>query len=233
MKAVILAAGVGNRLKVVTNTIPKPMIIINGKPLLEHNILMCKKAGVSKIFINLHHLPDKIISYFGDGSEFGVNIVYHLEKTLLGTAGSVNYFLDQMCNESFYVVYGDNYSNLDLTVLRKFHTKNNSDFTVVLYWKEDVSHSGVAELDSDNQIVRFIEKPKHYRGKSRWVNAGIYMINSNILRGKMFSQSDFSQNIIPALLEQQYHILGFKTDQQVYSIDTPELLEKVSSYYNN
>ena len=79
MKAVILAAGTGNRLGEITKTIPKPMIELDGKPILEHNICMAKNAGISKIYINLHYLPDKILSYFEDGKDFGVNIQYSYE----------------------------------------------------------------------------------------------------------------------------------------------------------
>ena len=85
----ILAAGEGQRLGEITNKIPKPMIEINGKPVLEHNLEMCRKAGVNDIYINLHHLPDKIRNYFDDGSNYGVNIKYNFEPDLLGTAGAL------------------------------------------------------------------------------------------------------------------------------------------------
>ncbi len=89
MKAVILAAGKGERLSEITQKIPKPMIEFKGKPLLQHNIELCKKFGIEDIYINLHHLPDKIRDYFGNGERFGVNIKYSYEKELLGTAGAV------------------------------------------------------------------------------------------------------------------------------------------------
>ena len=83
MKAVILAAGKGERLAVVTQSIPKPMIVFHGKPILEHNVELCRKFGVTEIFINTHHLPDAIRSYFGDGSQWGVHIEYSFEPELL------------------------------------------------------------------------------------------------------------------------------------------------------
>ena len=79
MNAIILAAGMGSRLGDITKKIPKPMVKIQGKPILEHNILLCKKYGVKEIFINLHHLPDVIVNYFGDGKKYGVKILYHYE----------------------------------------------------------------------------------------------------------------------------------------------------------
>ncbi len=96
MKAFILAAGKGKRLGSLTESVPKPMLELSGKPILEHNILMCKKTGVKDIFINLHYLPDIITDYFGDGFKLGVNIQYHYQPELLGTAGGMLFFLDNI-----------------------------------------------------------------------------------------------------------------------------------------
>ena len=96
MKTVILAGGLGTRISEVTNIKPKPMLEIAGKPVLEHNILLCKRSGVKDIFINLHHLPDKITDYFGNGSRFGMNIQYNYEPKLLGTGGGLLFFLDSL-----------------------------------------------------------------------------------------------------------------------------------------
>ena len=92
MKALLLAAGKGKRLGSVTKMIPKPMVKISGKPILEHNILMLKNSGIVDIFINLHHLPEIITDYFEDGEKWGVNINYKLEEELLGTSGAVKSF---------------------------------------------------------------------------------------------------------------------------------------------
>ena len=92
MKAVILAAGKGERLGTITQKIPKPMIRIDGKPILEHNIFMCKNSRVEEIFINLHHLPNVIKRYFGNGESWGVKINYKYESKLLGTAGTISNF---------------------------------------------------------------------------------------------------------------------------------------------
>ena len=108
MQAVILAAGKGERLGAITQVIPKPMIKIAGKPILEHNILMCKKNGVEEILINLHHLPHVIKNYFGNGEKWGVSISYKYEPKLLGTSGTVSNYKDFL-KKPFFVIYGDNY----------------------------------------------------------------------------------------------------------------------------
>ena len=118
MRALILAAGKGSRLGPYTKHIPKPMIEIDNKPILQHNIELCRKSGISDIFINLHYLPDKISKYFGDGSKFDVNITYNYESDLLGTAGALLEFKKEFLNEPFFVLYGDNYSNFDLNELK-------------------------------------------------------------------------------------------------------------------
>ena len=104
MKALILAAGKGTRLGGITKKLPKPMLELNGKPILEHNIEICKQAGIKEIFINLHHLPEKITKYFGDGSRFSVKITYNHEKELLGTAGALRDFKNDIGNDSFFVI---------------------------------------------------------------------------------------------------------------------------------
>ncbi|MFQ5585178.1 MAG: NDP-sugar synthase, partial [Calditrichia bacterium] len=146
MQAVILAAGKGTRLGNITYQIPKPMIKIMGKPILEHNILLCKKFGITKIFINLHHLSGKILDYFGDGSRWGVELIYKYEPELLGTAGAVKNFQEELNGQLFFVIYGDNYSDLNLGDALSLHQEKKGIATIVLTPKEDVSNSGIAVL---------------------------------------------------------------------------------------
>ena len=111
-QAVILCAGLGTRLRPYTDTMPKPMIPILGKPMLEWHIMQFKKYGVQEFFINLHYLPDVITDYFGDGSRWGVKIHYHFEPEILGTAGGVKSF-EKMLDDSFFLIYGDTFSLVD------------------------------------------------------------------------------------------------------------------------
>ena len=115
MKVIILAGGFGTRLAEYTSTIPKPMIKIAGKPILEHNIIMCKNNGIDKILINLHHLPLAIKNYFGNGKRWGVTISYRYEPKLLGTAGTVRN-AKNVLDMPFFIIYGDNFFNNDFDV---------------------------------------------------------------------------------------------------------------------
>lgn len=227
MKAVILAAGKGKRLGTISQKIPKPMIEIRGRPVLEHNILMCKRNGIKEIFINLHHLPHVIKNYFNDGTKWGVNINYSIEPRILGTAGAVKQFQKHLNKSSFFVIYGDNYYYFDLDLLAEFHKKKFSDFSIALFWLDNVSQSGVVELTVDNRIKRFIEKPTKDESNSYWVNGGIYLIEPIILNEIRNGYADFGHNIIPSLITNGFNVFGYKMEKKVLAIDTPELLNKV------
>jgi len=223
MKAIILAAGKGERLG---NTIltPKPMIIVDNKPILQHNIELCKKHGITDIYINLHHLPHVIMKYFGDGKKFGVNIKYSYENELLGTSGAVKKISKDIKNfkkNPFFVIYGDNYSDCNLT---KLITDNM--INIGFHYRKDVTNSGVADFDNDNFILNFIEKPKSNQIHSKWVNAGIYYLHPEILKYIPKGISDFSKDIFPKLLKNNIPIFGVKYDNIVKAFDTPEMLKK-------
>ena len=225
MQAVILAAGKGERLGAITQMIPKPMIKIAGKPILEHNILMCKKNGVEEILINLHHLPHVIKNYFDNGEKWGVRITYKYEPKLLGTSGTVSNYKDFL-RKPFFVIYGDNYFDFDLNILKQFHEEKRSDFTMALCQVDDVSNSGIAELRNNGRITRFIEKPINEETNNSWVNAGIYFMKPITLEKIKSGYSDFGNDIIPFLIESDYNVYGYKMKKKVLAIDTPELLEK-------
>ena len=231
MQAVILAAGVGERLGDITQKIPKPMIAYNQKPILEHNIIMCKKNGIDDILINLHHLPLVIQDYFGDGSKWGVKIQYRFEPKLLGTAGTVFNFLD-LINSPFFVIYGDNYFSPDtnLNYIKKIHQDKNSDFTIALCKVDDVSNSGLAEQDDSGRINRFIEKPNITGIKTGWVNAGIYFLSCDILKNLENIFTDFGAHLIPYLINSSYNIYGVKLENRVIAIDTQKLFNKEIDY---
>ena len=224
MKAIILAAGKGERLGKVSETLPKSMIEIDGKPILQHNIELCKKYGITEIYINLHHLSQVIINYFGDGKKFGIKIKYSYEKELLGTSGAVKYISSQdsyFTENSFFVLYGDNYSNYNLDSL-----KSNSIATIAFHYLEDVTNSGVAEFDEHNKIISFLEKPKQNETTSHWVNSAIYYLNPQILNYIPEEYSDFSNDIFPNLLKNNISFYGVCSSTTVKAFDTPKLLKE-------
>ncbi len=224
MKAVILAAGKGERLRGTVDDIPKPMIEYRGKPVLQHNIELCRRFGIGELFINTHHLADVIKSHFGDGSAFGVRISYSFEEKILGTAGALNKFKDYLSKEEFFVLYGDNFSDLDLNSLLEEYRKHDCIGIIAFHYREDVSQSGVGEFAADGRILRFVEKPAPGASESHWVNAGIYYLSPEIFNYVPDGFSDFARDVIPALLEKGVPLYGVRSNVHLKAFDTPQLL---------
>ena len=226
MKAVLLAAGKGERLGEITRTIPKPMVPINGKPVIEWNISLCKKHGITDIYINLYHLPNIVTNYLGNGEQFGVTLTYAHEAKLMGTGGGVKQFSKSLQEAPFFVIYADNWSDYDLKVIRQHHKTTGAEMTIALFYLEDVHLSGVADLDNEDRILDFVEKPKTNFPPSHWVNAGIYLIEPHLLSQIPDGFCDFGQEIIPSWIKNKVHVAGIKMQEKVIPIDTPEQLEK-------
>ena len=227
MKALILAAGLGSRLGL---DIPKPMYEIDGKPVLEHNILLLKKHGIEDICITLHYKGDVIKNYFNDGSKWNVNIRYSFENELLGTSGAlkkkdVKTFLEK---DQVFVIYGDNYTDINLSHMLNIHDITKPIATIALFDPKKSLNSGIAggviEIDKDNNLVSFVEgKGNEISG---YVNAGIYILENEIL--DMIpekSVTDFGRDIFPQLLKEGFKLKGYLTDSFVLAIDTKDALK--------
>jgi NDP-sugar pyrophosphorylase family protein len=223
LKAVILAAGKGERLKDVTERIPKPMIVFCGKPILEHNIVLCRDYGITDLYINTHHLHEVIQDYFGDGSRFGVSIRYSFESTLLGTSGAVNNFKSYLGVAPFFVIYGDNYSQYDLRSLKQKREKSDALAVIGFHWRDYTTESGVAEFNEEGRVLRFIEKPKPGESNSHWVNAGVYYMQPKIHSYIPAGYSDFAKDIFPALLKSGQPLYGVCSKIDVKAFDTPDM----------
>lgn len=232
MKAIVLAAGRGQRLKGVIDKVPKPMLKIGHKPVLEQNIEWLRSFDVRDIYINLHHLPDVIRDYFGSGSGWDVKIRYSYEQTLLGTAGAVEKIASEQwpddLSEPFIVVYGDNLlSDFNLDEIINFHKVKNGIGAICLYRNDEVAQSGIAVIDSENKIVKFVEKPGPGETVSNLVNAGIYVFEPAILKyipGNSFS--DFGKDVFHKVIRAGENLYGIVLEGNLIAIDTPELLEK-------
>jgi mannose-1-phosphate guanylyltransferase len=223
VNAVILAAGKGTRLKEITKNVPKPLLQVRGEAILGHQLKLCAAAKIEKVFINTHHLSDQIREFAGDGSAFGLNITYSYEPELLGTAGALNNFRDHLADDDILVLYGDNYVDLDLRALQTFHDSHHAFATIAVHRRDDVSGSGMVELDSDNRVTRFIEKPAKIDQKSNLVSAGVYVLDPKTLAYIPAGSSDFGYDIIPTLLAKKKPLFGYKIDNELIAIDTPEL----------
>ena len=234
MKAIVLAAGKGERLKGLVDTIPKPMVEVKGKSVLQHNIEWLRIFGITDIYINLHHLPDIIRDYFGSGEHFGVRLTYSYEKQLLGTAGAVRKIAHEYwggeLSTTFIVVYGDNLlSDFNLSDLVAFHEAKQGLATICLYPKpEQVWKSGVVLLDGQGRVLKFVEKPYPGQIQSDLANTGLYILEPAILKYIPTNCiSDFGKDIFPAAIDAGESLFGLVVNADLIAIDTPELYEKV------
>lgn len=222
MKALLLAAGEGTRLRPLTLHKPKPMLPVGGRPMLEYAIAHLRHHSVFMVCINLHYKPESILNYFGDGTRFGVSITYSPEDTLLGSAGAAR-ALDWLLDETFFVVYGDVLTDVDLTALLQRHRAMGSMATIVLHETDDPARCGIAEVGPGGWIQRFIEKPAPGITESRLANAGIYVVEPEILeripRGQRF---DFGTDLFPRLIDTGVQILGVPADGYVLDIGSPQ-----------
>jgi mannose-1-phosphate guanylyltransferase len=224
MKAMLLAAGFGTRLKPLTDQCPKCMIKVGGKPVLQRNIEWLRSQGVLDLVVNLHLSPELVTGYFGDGSAFGVHLQYSYEPQLLGTAGALwgaRRFFD---SERFWVIYADNLVNCSLKRLETLHLSHGATLTMGVFWREEVSASGVVELDDEARITGFKEKPAPAETMSHWVNAGIYLCEAQVHHYIPPDRAcDFGFDILPTMLTAGEPLYAYTLGpgETLHWIDTP------------
>jgi len=222
MKAMVLAAGLGTRLRPLTEDKPKCLVPLAGRPLIGWTLEWLRRAGVTECVINLHYLPEKVQQFVGDGSGFGLRVTYSYEPELLGTAGAVNK-VASFFDTPFYVIYSDNFSQWDIRKLKFEYERSNSIGTVAVHWREDVTQSGMVEFDQNNRILRLVEKPKPEGVTSHYVNAGFYYLNPRVFNyipeGK---PCDFAFNVFPEMLRAREEMYAVKMEDPIIGIDTIE-----------
>lgn len=222
-KAVILAGGKGTRMRPFTYEIPKPMIPVHGKPLLQHIIALNRKHGITEITISLGYLGDRIKEYFGNGSRFGVNITYVEEKKPLGTAGCLNLVKD--LNEPFLMFNGDVLSDIDLSDFIAFHDENKSLATIALTPVDDPSRFGVARLKG-NTIQEFVEKPQKGKEPSKLINAGVYLLEPEVLGYVPNGFAMMEKDVFPKLANEG-KLTGYSFTGQWFDTGTVKAYENV------
>ena len=212
MKAVIMAGGEGTRLRPLTCNLPKPMVPIVHKPMMEHILNLLKAHSIHEIASTLWYLPQDVMDYFGDGSQFGVSMEYFVEEEPLGTAGSVKNAEDFL-NETFVVVSGDSLTDIDLSKAVAFHRERNAVATLVLTRVANPLNYGIVITGEDGRIRQFLEKPSWSEVFSDTVNTGIYVLEPEVLQEFAKGQNvDFSRDLFPKLLAKEAPIYGYIAD---------------------
>lgn len=226
--AIILAGGLGTRLRPLTEAIPKPLVPIHGKPILEHTIKQLSKHGVKNIIISVGYKAQQIMECFGDGSRWKLKISYIVESEPLGTGGAVKKAALGL-QKSFLLVWGDNLMDVNYSQMKKEFYENHATIMMALTHREDVENFGVAKLEK-NKIVAFIEKPKRGDAPSTFINAGAFVLDPSCLRilpeGRSSIEKDCFEKL--ALLGE---ISAFIHSGQWFPTDTLEKYYHANAYF--
>jgi len=233
MKAIVHCGGFGTRLKSLTRDTPKPMIELNGKPLLYWIIENLKKFDVTDICITLHYQPDKIKDYFKDGSDMNIKISYYLEKEPMGTGGSLIKMKDFIDHEDVIIAYGDVFSNINLEKLIKFHKNNKSMITAVIHKSTHPEDSDLVIIDNKMKLLEILKKPHKIIPNKPQNLAALYVINYKILeylnkKGKF----DIAHDLLPRLIKLNKSIFCYNTEELIMDVGTPERFEAAQKVIN-
>ncbi|WP_243311686.1 GNAT family N-acetyltransferase [Fundidesulfovibrio agrisoli] len=225
--AVVLSAGLGTRLRPLTDTCPKPMVPVAGVPLLERTVRHLAAHGFTRICVNLHHLSHVVREAFGDGSALGVRMAYSEEPELLGTAGALNAFRVHL-HDPFLVWYGDVLSDFDVTAMKAFHQRSRGMATVGLYRVDNPTQCGLVDMDATGRIGRFVEKPPV--AFTDLANAGVYICEPEVLGFVPATGfSDFGHDVFPAMLAAGAPLYGYAIEAPLIDIGSPEKLARANA----
>lgn len=235
MKAVILSAGEGKRLRPLTDTTPKVMLPVAGKPLLEHLILLCKKHGADEVFLNLYYLSEVIINYFKD-KDLGIKVSWVNMPNLINAAEALLLFKEEL-QDDFFVLYGDVASKLNLSAVMKFHKEKKALATLVVHPSSHSEDSDLLEIGENNRILRFHKKP-HKELDCRKINlgnAGTTIFSPGIFKFIEKGQDpndSISHSLITKIILQSDRVFGYVTGDYMKDIGTPERYKKVNKEFS-
>jgi len=220
--AVILVGGQGTRLRPLTYQLPKPMIPVLNRPFLEHTLAYLKNYEVGSTILALSYLPEAIQSHLGDGANLGMPLNYAVEAKALGTAGAVKN-AESYLESTFAVLNGDIFTDLDLGDMLTFHRRKRAKATIALTWVDNPCAFGVVETEGDGRVRRFTEKPSPDRVTTNWINAGIYILEPEVLRYvPEASHYMFERGLFPRLLELDEPVYGYPFSGYWLDMGTPE-----------
>ncbi|MFH1649517.1 MAG: nucleotidyltransferase family protein [Candidatus Woesearchaeota archaeon] len=222
-KALILAGGSASRLKQLSPDLPKPLVPVQGKPILEYNIEMLKKFDIKDIIVSIGMNGEKIKDYLGDGSKLGVKITYVEETNPLGTAGPLRLARPYL-TETFIMMNGDELKDIDLIDMYEFHKGQRAQCTIALTTGESAADYGVAMLHG-NKILSFVEKPSKKNAPSNLINAGCYIMEPSVIDLAPKGFGMLEQDIFPKLAKEN-KLYGYVFSGQWFDTNTVERYER-------
>jgi NDP-sugar pyrophosphorylase family protein len=227
MQVVILAGGKGTRLGDLTRSVPKPMVALAGKPMLEYQVALARQCGFTELLMLTGHLGEVIEDYFRDGRDWGVSIRYCRESSPLGTAGALKEIEDRL-GDDFLVTYGDMVMNVDLAELARFHALHKPLATLVVHPNNHPEESDLVELDATGRVKAFHPKPRTgehcYRNCA---NSALYVLSRPLLRFIPKGQpADLGRDILPQVVRAGETLWGYDTPEFIEDVGTPLRLEE-------
>ncbi|HET9574964.1 MAG TPA: NDP-sugar synthase [Nitrospira sp.] len=219
----ILAAGLGTRLRPLTNTIPKPLLPISGTPLIVWNLLLLKRYGFHDVVINLHHLGPMIEQALGNGSKYGLRIYYSHEPVILGTGGGIKQAEPNFSGEPVLVLNGDTLFELDLDALYAFHQRHQAVATLALRSDPDASRWGIVDVGSDDRILRITGRGKTGTGLTTpRMFAGIHILHPRLLRDVPKGKASSIIDAYVASIQRDEVVVGYDMTGYWSDVGTPE-----------
>ncbi len=218
-----MAGGEGSRLRPLTANLPKPLLPVANRPIMEHVLLLLRRHGLTETVVTVQFLASLVRNYFGDGDELGMRLQYATEERPLGTAGSVKNAEAALRSEPFLVISGDALTDIDLTSMIEFHRRNGALVTVGLKPVPDPLEFGIVITEEDGRINRFLEKPTWGQVFSDTANTGIYVMEPEVLDYvEAGTEVDWSGEVFPALLAKGAPLFGYVSDAYWEDVGTHE-----------
>ena len=225
---ILLVGGFGTRLMPLTKNTPKPMLTVAGLPVTEHQLAMAKKAGITTVVLATSYLSEVFIPYFGDGSKWGMKLLYAVEKEPLGTGGAIRNAANLLSGDESVVVFnGDVLSSHNLALQIQEHEENDADTTLHLTAVEDARAYGCVPTDSDGRVTAFLEKMEN--PVTNTINAGCYVFKSSVIKTiEPDRVVSVEREVFPNLVASHGKVFGFIDDSYWLDIGTPQALLKGS-----
>ncbi len=225
-----MAGGKGTRFKAVTTTLPKLLIPLNNRPLIDYIIEHVKNNDCDNIIICAGYLGDKIQEYI-DRNDFGISIKLSRENKPLGTAGALRLIEDELEDE-FFILYGDIYTTINLQKMLKFHKQRKSDATLALHTSDHPQDSTVVKIDKNSKLLKFIEKPgDNWRKYGNLTTTPLYILKKEVIDFiEPDAEVDFAKDIFPKMLKKGKRLFGYVTYEYAKDMGIPERYQKVQEY---
>jgi len=233
MQAIILAGGIGSRLGNIVKDTPKPFLKINNNPFVLRIVERLVDQGIKKIIFCLGHKPKKIIDFFGNGSNWGIQISYVIEKKLMGTAGAIRGAYEKISELDIIILNGDSFCYFEIPKIVKQHKLKKADITISVLKTDNPERYGLISFDKDMKINKFIEKAKNdYKKKNYFINAGVYIMKKSIIKKiEKTNPVSLEKDFFPQLLNKKIQAFVIKNSRFI-DIGTPKSLKKADFFFD-